>query len=50
LYYEVEELEEALLIGKEEDSIPIYATFNYHYNNFVICTKRDVRVYGAKNG
>jgi len=50
LYYEVEELEEALLVGREDDTIPIFATFNTHYNSIIISTKRDVRVYGAKNG
>lgn len=47
LYYDIEELEEALMIGREDDTIPLYATFNKHYNNFIICTKRDVRIYGA---
>lgn len=50
LYYDIEELEEALMIGWEDDTIPIYATFNTHYNNIIICTKWDVRIYGAQNG
>lgn len=50
LQYEIEELEEALLIGREDDTIPIYAEFNTHYNNFVICTKRDVRIYNSMTG
>ena len=46
----MEELEEALLMGREEDTIPIFAEFNHHYNNFVICTKRDVRIYNSTTG
>jgi len=38
------------LIGWEDDTIPIYAEFNTHYNNFVICTKRDVWIYNSMTG
>lgn len=50
LQYEWEELEEALLIGREDDTIPIFAEFNKHYNNFIVCTKRDVWIYNSHNG
>jgi len=50
LQYDIEELEEAFLVGREDDTIPLYAEFNKHYNNFVICTKWDVWIYNSQTG
>lgn len=33
-----------------DEAMPIYAEFNYHFKNFVVVTKTDIRIYDSTDG